>query len=178
MRLDVAEGNLYNYVQVMKYLDSQPTARQSRASVSAAISALRPPQLETASGDELSEAEQLAVVNLPAMTLIDLHLVVEDAIGRLGGEEAAAGLVDTLNEIMFEPEAASLSETSTDWNNHHGSAPSTSALVSEFDSKESSAASASSASKGGNVADAASGGDDDSAAGNKKKGRRKRPRKR
>jgi hypothetical protein len=102
-------------MQVLKYLDLQPTAQQTRASVEHSISALRPPQLHTAAGDELSEAEQLAIVNLPATTLIDLHLVVEDAVGRLGGEDVAAALVNTLNERLFVLKPAPTSEGDQTW---------------------------------------------------------------
>jgi len=155
--------------QVMKYFDSQQTAQQTRASVAASISALRPPQLETAAGDELSEAEQLAIVNLPATTLIDLHLVVEDAVGRLGGEDAATALVDILNERLFEPQAGA----ADGWNNPHGAVPSTSAA---------SAGGGTSGTTGSPLEDvfaedeAADGDGADAAP--KRKGRRKRPRKR
>lgn len=149
----------------MKYLDTQPTAQQTRASVASSISALRPPQLQTAAGDELSEAEQLAIVNLPATTLIDLHLVVEDAVGRLGGEDAAASLVQTLNERLFEPQPAE----PEGWNNPHGTVPSTADAT----------AVAASAGGDGDFSDEdeEEGGASASAA-PKRKGRRKRARKR
>ena len=106
-------------------------------------------------------------MNLPATTLIDLHLVVEDAVGRLGGEDAAASLVETLNQRLFEPETQQQPEG---WNNPHGAVPSTA-----------DAAASSQTAPAGFGEDS-----DDGTAGNgaaadtapKRKGRRKRARKR